>query len=56
MLVAADLKTSAAFLNASSLSPIASWALKACTGIIGGGLVTIVAERVDDGDAGAEEG
>ena len=55
MLAAADLKTSAAFLNASSLPPIASWVSKARSGIIGDGLVTSVAEREDSGGLGGEE-
>ncbi len=43
ILLAAALKMSAAFRRASSLSPMASWALKASTDIIGGGFFTKVA-------------
>lgn len=52
MLSAADLKTWAALRNASSLLPIVSWELNACTETIGGGLETTVAERLE-GFAGA---
>lgn len=50
MLSAADLNTSTAFLSASSLPPIASWALKAWTETMAGGLVTNVAERAEEDD------
>jgi hypothetical protein len=49
MLSAAALKTLAAFLSASSLLPIVSWELKACTEDIAGGFETTVAERLDIG-------
>lgn len=49
MLSAADLNMSAAFLRASSLPPTQSCALKASTDGMGGGLVTIVAVRVEGG-------
>lgn len=47
ILSAAALKTLAAFLSASSLLPIVSWELKACTEDIAAGLDTTVAERLD---------
>ena len=56
MLLADDVKSSAAFLNASSLPPIDSCESNACTDTTGGGFVTIAADKMEELSEEAEGG